>query len=426
MHSINSYYIAFEKIEKSKNQTKFRLKEFFKNNNVIILVNGTSGSGKSTLTRQLANKYGIKNTLCSDHIRQRMRDVIPKEQDPLIHASTYETGYYLNQTELDRISKCLKLNQTSQDEKIDPNLVTQLGWVRGYEIQCEMIEPLLLKEIDELMKTKGSLIVEGVHVTESVVNKWFEKYDICIPFMIYVKNAEDHKNRFASRWNGSIDPSVNKYVKHFDNIRAIQKSIKQIAIDSKFIKTDNENGDKTYNIVIQCIKKYIKKLNKTETSEGSSLVISRKRNMLCHIYESVVQKIDEKNNVEKRAVKDNKSKKLTEEDMSLWYLQSKATENIHPWFLKNWKKFLKNKTKIDPLISTTEIKREKSWTKRNKFRSYKPLDIEMYKVNQRKINKHKHQKSIANAIRKFAKNSTQSKSESTSWTITKVNSSIKN
>lgn len=423
--SINALSLGGEKIEKeTKISEKFRLKDFLKNNKVVILINGTSGSGKSTLTKKLAEKYGIKNTLCSDHVRQKMRDAIPKAQDPLIHASTYETGYYLNQADLDRIEKCLKLNQSTQDAPVDSSLITQMGCVRGYEIQCEMIEPLLLKEIDELVSTNGSLIVEGVHVTESVVNKWFEKYDFCIPFMIYVKNAEEHKNRFGSRWNGSIDPALNKYVRHFDNIRAIQKSIKQIAIDSKFIKTDNDDGNKAYNIVMRVTKKYIKKLLKTESNEGSSLVISRKRNMLYHIYESIIQNIDEK---KAKDTQNNKNNKLTKEDLSLWYLESKATGDVHPWFLKHGNKFFQKKTKNTTLVPKTEIVREKSASKKNKFKCFKPLDTDMYKVNQRKINKHKHQRSIADAIRKFAKQSTKSKfSESTCCTITKVNSSIKN
>jgi 2-phosphoglycerate kinase len=75
--------------------------------------------------------------------------------------------------------------------------------------------------------------------------------------MIYVKNADEHKRRFASRCNGSMDPSLNKYVKHFDFIRAIQKSIKQIAIDSKFIKSDNDDAKRTYEIVNKIIKKYV-------------------------------------------------------------------------------------------------------------------------------------------------------------------------
>jgi len=161
--------------KEQKVKDKFRLKDFIKENTLLILINGTSGSGKSTLSKKLAEKYGIKNILCTDDIRKKMRDEIPKEQVPIIHASTYETGYFLDQADIDRISKCLKLNQDMQSP-IDPNLVTQLGCVRGYEIQCEMIESLLLQEIDELCKNNQSLIVEGVHVTESIVNKCFEKY----------------------------------------------------------------------------------------------------------------------------------------------------------------------------------------------------------------------------------------------------------
>ena len=49
---------------------KFKLRSFIKKNTILILINGTSGSGKSTLSKKLADKYGIKNILCTDNIRK--------------------------------------------------------------------------------------------------------------------------------------------------------------------------------------------------------------------------------------------------------------------------------------------------------------------------------------------------------------------
>jgi len=61
--------------------------------------------------------------------------------------------------------------------------------------------------------------------------------------MIYVKDSEQHKQRFGSRCEGgSIDPSKNRYVKNFRYIRAIQKSIIQNPFDSKFMKINNEDA----------------------------------------------------------------------------------------------------------------------------------------------------------------------------------------
>lgn len=231
--------------------------------------------------------------------------------------------------------------------------------------------------------------------------------------MIYVKNADEHKSRFASRCNGSSDPAVNKYVKHFDNIRAIQKSINQIAIDSKFIQTDNDDALRTFGIVNNCTKKYIKKLIKSEIDETSRLVIGRKRNMLYHVYESIIQKLNIEKGGNAKVSKKKKSEPLTEADMSIWTLQNKIGDNVHPWFLKHMK-IINKKSKCPSLVAPVEVKREKSASKKDKFKSFKPLDIDMYKVCKRKVIKHKHQKSIVDAIRKYAKKSAHSKfSEST-------------
>lgn len=84
-------------------------------------------------------------------------------------------------------------------------------------------------------------------------------------------------------------------------------------------------------------------------------------------------------------------------------------------------KLFHSRTKDHPLVLIKKTKRTKSQKKRNKCKSFKPLDINEYKICERKIKKHRHQKSIFEAIQKYAKKSTKSKvSESTACTITKI------
>jgi 2-phosphoglycerate kinase len=61
----------------------------------IILLGGTSGSGKSTLGSILAALFGISTALSTDSIRQIMRNFYEPSQLPLLFASTYEAGKYL-------------------------------------------------------------------------------------------------------------------------------------------------------------------------------------------------------------------------------------------------------------------------------------------------------------------------------------------
>jgi 2-phosphoglycerate kinase len=204
--------------------------------------------------------YKIQNILSTDTVRNKMRERIDKEQNPIIHASTFETGDHLPKADYKRIKNCLKINQSSSVKApIDMELFKEMAWVKGYEYQWEMIEESLISEIDKIWQSSQSLVVEGVHLSESVCSKLFDKYIYCIPFIIHVKDADEHMKRFGSRCeDGSIDPSKNRYVKNFRYIRAIQKSIKKKPIYSRYSKIANDDAKKTLGVVSTWIRKYIK------------------------------------------------------------------------------------------------------------------------------------------------------------------------
>lgn len=64
--------------------------------NVIVMLAGTSGTGKSTLASLLGSKLGISTVLSTDTIRHILRNFISKEENPILFASTYETGSFVN------------------------------------------------------------------------------------------------------------------------------------------------------------------------------------------------------------------------------------------------------------------------------------------------------------------------------------------
>jgi 2-phosphoglycerate kinase len=398
---------------------------------VLILIYGTSGSGKSTMSRRLSAMYGIPNVLSTDTVRKNMRTKIPKPENPLLHASTFETGDYLPESDYERIRQCLLANQPNPDEaKIDPEIMMEMSCVKGYEYQCEMIEPELIAEIDKICGTGQSLIVEGVHLSESVCNKLFAKYQFCIPFLIHVKDAEKHMQRFGSRCEGgSIDPEKNRYVKNFRYIRAIQKAIRQNPIDSKFMKATNDDAKKTLGLVSTCIRKYIKKFINLGSNAVKNLLSDRKKNILCDVFEkSVVQcnNKDEKDTAssELSIPKTKTSEQPQEEGLKWIYIKEKSVTKLDQyWFLRHEKLFHSRMKKI-PLIPKVPKKRVKSAKKKNKFQTFSKLEAVSAKDLIRAKRKAKqHARSIFDAIRKYGKSKGTSTmvSESTGCTITKVN-----
>ena len=77
-----------------------------------------------------------------------------------------------------------------------------------------------------------------------------KKHPSCLPFVLYIKNEEKHKERFAVRSkNMTIDPKFNKYVKHFKNIRIIQRYLTKKAESALVPRIDNSNVDKSISLI---------------------------------------------------------------------------------------------------------------------------------------------------------------------------------
>lgn len=191
---------------------------------LLILLQGTSGTGKSTLAALLGTRLaglgnlgGTKSSsvtvMSTDSIRHVMRNYISEEDEPILFASTYQCGKVLENDpkykEMDSVAKNLE----------------------GYKLQCEKVQEHLSSVIKNHMANNKSLIVEGVHLNPPFIDKMLLTYPgQCIPFLICVKNPQNHQERFAVRSKTmSMDPAANKYIKNYQSIWEIQDMMIKIA-----------------------------------------------------------------------------------------------------------------------------------------------------------------------------------------------------
>lgn len=73
-----------------------------------------------------------------------------------------------------------------------------------------------------------------------------KKHPSIIPFLVYIENEGKHLERFAVRAKYmTLDPSKNKYVKYFQNIRTIQEYLRKRADKHLVPKINNTNVDKS-------------------------------------------------------------------------------------------------------------------------------------------------------------------------------------
>lgn len=133
--------------------------------------------------------------------------------------------------------------------------------IEGYLEQSRLIEDQLFSVISSYASAKRSLIVEGVHLTPALMCRLSAACPSCIPFVIYISNENKHRERFAvrSKSQASLDPSNNKYIRFFSNIRAIQSHIITAADSHMFPHIDNTNVDRSVSLMHSVIMKALRK-----------------------------------------------------------------------------------------------------------------------------------------------------------------------
>ncbi|VVB16774.1 unnamed protein product [Arabis nemorensis] len=243
---------------------------------VTVLLCGTSGCGKSTLSALLGSRLGITTVVSTDSIRHMMRSFVDEKENPLLWASTYHAGEYLDpvavaeskakrrrakkldgyektplEDEKANASEGVKSNNTQQadngSKSTTPVLLSpkQMA-VEGYKAQSEMVIDNLDRLITAWEERKESVVVEGVHLSLNFVMGLMKKHPSIVPFMVYISNEEKHLERFAVRAKYmTLDPEKNKYVKYIRNIRTIQDYLCKRADKHLVPKINNTNVDKS-------------------------------------------------------------------------------------------------------------------------------------------------------------------------------------
>ncbi|KAE8037797.1 hypothetical protein FH972_010356 [Carpinus fangiana] len=239
---------------------------------VTVLLCGTSGCGKSTLSALLGSRLGITTVISTDSIRHMMRSFVDEKQNPLLWASTYHAGEFLDPmavAEAKAKRKAKKLAGISRslpkDELSDGSITgrsdtrsSEVGSsttelishkqmaIEGFKAQSEMVIDSLDRLITAWEERKESVVVEGVHLSLNFVMGLMKKHPSIIPFMIYITNEDKHLERFAVRAKYmTLDPAKNKYVKYIRNIRTIQEYLCKRADKHLVPKINNTNVDRS-------------------------------------------------------------------------------------------------------------------------------------------------------------------------------------
>ncbi|KAI3425141.1 hypothetical protein D9Q98_008912 [Chlorella vulgaris] len=259
---------------------------------VAVLLCGTSGTGKSTLAALLAARLGISTVVSTDSIRHMMRSFSSESEDPLLWASTYEAGAHLQAARgaalaqaAAQLARAPSQRQQQQQGGEQQQQVPEAGppsqvpylqllaggaaasasdprkaAILGYKAQSARV----LEHVDRLLTgceaRRQSIVVEGVHLSLSMVVRMMQRHPSVVPFLVHISNDAKHMERFAVRSKVmTLRPDGNRYVKYFRNIRAIQDYLVKSADKHAIPKVDNTNVDRSvatiHTTVLGCLRR---------------------------------------------------------------------------------------------------------------------------------------------------------------------------
>ncbi|KAK7846028.1 p-loop ntpase domain-containing protein lpa1 like protein 1 [Quercus suber] len=162
---------------------------------ITVLLCGTSGCGKSTLSALLGSRLGITTVVSTDSIRHMMRSFVDEKQNPLLWASTYHAGEFLDPVavaEAKAKKKAKKLagishslpkddlpdgmttgKSDTQSSEVGSSITELISpkqmAVEGFKAQSEMVIDSLDRLITAWEERKESVVVEGVHLSLNFV-----------------------------------------------------------------------------------------------------------------------------------------------------------------------------------------------------------------------------------------------------------------
>ena len=171
---------------------------------IFLLIGGSTGVGKTSIAVEVARRLEISRVMGTDSIRQIMRLMFSADLMPEIHCSTYDAHEALG---------------TEPDGGRD-------AVITGYREQAQKISVGVQALLDRAVEENTSMMVEGVNLLPGNID--LERYRENAHVIFLVVAALDHaayRDRFPAREESARGRGADRYLKHLDQILAIQDYI---------------------------------------------------------------------------------------------------------------------------------------------------------------------------------------------------------
>ena len=206
---------------------------------ILIAIGGAPGTGKSALATELAQRLEIVRTQSTDLLREVMRMMIPERLLPVLHRSSYDAWQALPQS-----SRTLS---TAEDLLLD-----------GYRAQADLLRVPCEAVVKRSLREQTSLIIEGVHVQHSLLDKTPEMADVtAIPITLAVLNRQRLQDRFRGRGEQIDARRADRYLEHFDSIWRLQSYLLSEADRSQTPIVINDNKEQVIHDVMVTVVEHL-------------------------------------------------------------------------------------------------------------------------------------------------------------------------
>lgn len=203
---------------------------------LILLIGGTSGCGKSTIATALAHQLEIVRTQSTDMLREVMRTMISKRLLPILHTSSFEAWRALAPAE----------SSLGEDEEA---LLAE-----GFQAQVDLVSVASEAVIERALNERVSLILEGVHMHPSMVERIPRDTDaVIVPIMLAILKRRDLKERIRGRGTKAPQRRSERYLRHFDEIWQLQSFLLSEADRTKIPIIVNDDRGKVVREVMRTV-----------------------------------------------------------------------------------------------------------------------------------------------------------------------------
>lgn len=173
---------------------------------LVILIGGATGVGKSTIATQLAARLGITRVTSTDAIREVLRSALSEELMPSLFVSSFNADAAVRVRSI-----------SSPAEQL----------IVGFQEQVTEVSVGIKALISRALEEGTDIIVEGAHVVPGFLDGWEEEFAqaVLVPVVVAVSDAEVHRTHFELRALETRARPRDRYLAHFDKIRALQAYI---------------------------------------------------------------------------------------------------------------------------------------------------------------------------------------------------------